>query len=179
MQWNVYPIKKIKWKKKPLFWWSALKRKRPLSDTPRWGEKRVTLGYFFFSNSDLFYLPGWPDYAWLMETKREDKKTTHAQGFSMALCTPLWYVLHHIEFSTYYYEWLICFIIIVPVTTCKNKRTAERFMCPTCCKSLVLTKLLNNCTSIWRCTYKFVVELLHEFSRWACTLSKQMLQYST
>jgi len=40
-------------------------------------EKRQShLGHFFFSNSDLFYLPSWPDYAWLTETKREDKKKT-------------------------------------------------------------------------------------------------------
>lgn len=109
-------------------------------------EKRQShLGHFFLSNSDLFHLPSWPDSTWLMETKREDKKKTlNARCFSMALCTPLCYVWLHIEFTRYYYEWLIweCLVISVPVTICKNKWTAERLMCPTCCKSLVLVNCL-------------------------------------
>ena len=106
-----------------------------------------------------FYLPSWPNYGDWRKPKEKIKKNTNAQRFSMALCTPLCYVWLHIEFTTYYYEWLIweCLIIIVPVTICGNKWTADRLMCPTCCKSLVSIILLNNCTSMWRSTYKSVV----------------------
>lgn len=106
---------------------------------------------------------------WRKPKEKIKKKNTNAQWFSLALCTPQCYVWLHIEFTRCYYEWLIweCLIISVPVTICKNKWTAERLMSPTCCKSLVLVKLLNNRTSIWQSTYKSVVELLHEFSRQA------------
>lgn len=143
-QWNVYLIKKLKWKKTFFLMvsikeetstkWHALIRRK---DSHIWATFSLVIVTCFTCQVGQTLHDK-------CKAKEKIKKSPNAQCFSMALCTPLCYVWLHIEITRYYYEWLIWefLVISVPVTICKNEWTAERLMCPTCCRSLVLVNCL-------------------------------------